>query len=128
MRNRIHSVDDTGGGIKISKANSSGQRRGGHAHKNHGSNRGLTQAGKEVQLMAKDGTNRGGRRVRAGDKPTPLADKITAGKTAKVLETPDLKPAAPLVGTVLPSAPVLTGADMPDAMSSAHDQIRNHPR
>ena len=78
--------------------------------------------------MAKDGTNRGGRRVRAGDKPTPLADKITAGKTAKVLETPDLRPAAPLVGTVLPSAPVLTGADMPDAMSSAHDQIRNHPR
>ena len=42
--------------------------------------------------MAKDGTNRGGRRVRAGDKPTPLADKITAGKAAKVLESPALKP------------------------------------
>ena len=27
--------------------------------------------------MAKDGTNRGGRRVRAGDKPTPLADKMS---------------------------------------------------
>ena len=40
--------------------------------------------------MAKDGTNRGGRRVRAGDKPQPLADKITAGKAAKILEAPEL--------------------------------------
>ena len=29
--------------------------------------------------MTKDGTNRGGRHVREGDKPTPLADKITTG-------------------------------------------------
>ncbi len=36
--------------------------------------------------MAKDGTNRGGRRVRAGDKPFPLADKIAAGKSASVLD------------------------------------------
>ena len=36
--------------------------------------------------MAKDGTNRGGRRVRAGDKPDALADKITQGKTAKRIE------------------------------------------
>ena len=64
--------------------------------------------------MAKDGTNRGGRRVRAGDKPTPLADKITAGKAAKVLEAPDIKPATVLAGTLLPSAPVLTGTDMPE--------------
>jgi hypothetical protein len=42
--------------------------------------------------MAKDGTYRGGRRIRAGDKPEPLADKITKGKTAKVLEVPDLHP------------------------------------
>ena len=40
--------------------------------------------------MAKDGTLRGGRRVRAGDKPEPLSDKITKGKAAKVLEVPDL--------------------------------------
>lgn len=26
--------------------------------------------------MAKDGTNRGGRRVRAGDKPMPIAEKF----------------------------------------------------
>ena len=37
-----------------------------------------------------DGTLRGGRRVRAGDKPEPLSDKITKGKAAKVLEVPDL--------------------------------------
>jgi hypothetical protein len=41
--------------------------------------------------MAKDGTYRGGRRIRAGDKPEPLADKITKGKSAKVLELPDLE-------------------------------------
>ena len=64
--------------------------------------------------MAKDGTNRGGRRVRAGDKPTPLADKITAGKAAKVLEAPALKPATVLSGTLLPSPAVLTGTDMPE--------------
>ena len=33
--------------------------------------------------MAKDGTNRGGRRVRAGDKPKPLAEKIAAGEDAR---------------------------------------------
>ncbi|OQA06114.1 MAG: hypothetical protein BWY65_02267 [Firmicutes bacterium ADurb.Bin373] len=42
--------------------------------------------------MAKDGTNRGGRRIRAGDKPHPLVDKIAAGKAAKILEVPDLHP------------------------------------
>ena len=36
--------------------------------------------------MAKDGTNRGGRRVRAGTKPDALADKITSGREAKVFE------------------------------------------
>lgn len=29
--------------------------------------------------LAKDGTYRGGRRVRAGDKPKPVAEKIQAG-------------------------------------------------
>ena len=60
--------------------------------------------------MAKDGTNRGGRRVRAGDKPDALADKIARGKAAQVMELPitDLDGADDL-------GPVsdLTGADMP---------------
>lgn len=42
--------------------------------------------------MAKDGTYRGGRRPRAGERPTPLADKIAKGKSAQVLEVPDSVP------------------------------------
>ena len=38
--------------------------------------------------MAKDGTNRGGRRVRAGYKPDALADKIAGGREATVMEFP----------------------------------------
>ena len=38
--------------------------------------------------MAKDGTNRGGRRVRAGSKPDALADKIQKGSPAKHMELP----------------------------------------
>ena len=39
--------------------------------------------------MAKDGTYRGGRRVRAGDKPDPLVDKILSGVVARILNTDD---------------------------------------
>ena len=35
--------------------------------------------------LAKDGTYRGGRRVRAGDKPKPVAEKIQAGEMVKIL-------------------------------------------
>ena len=37
--------------------------------------------------MAKDGTYRGGHRVRAGDKPDPLVDKILSGVVARILNT-----------------------------------------
>ena len=63
--------------------------------------------------MAKDGTNRGGRRVRAGDKPQPLADKIMAGKTAKVLEVRELHPESMLEADDLDDAADLYGEDMP---------------
>ena len=39
--------------------------------------------GKKEGNMAKDGTNRGGRRTRAGSKPNALVDKIAAGKCAR---------------------------------------------
>ncbi|MDR1364067.1 MAG: P27 family phage terminase small subunit [Oscillospiraceae bacterium] len=39
--------------------------------------------------MAKDGTYRGGRRVRSGEKPSSLADKITNGNPAQILDFPD---------------------------------------
>lgn len=63
--------------------------------------------------MAKDGTNRGGRRVRAGDKPQALADKIAKGKAAKVLEIPDLEPEPLLDIDDLEDAADLHGEDIP---------------
>ena len=36
--------------------------------------------------MAKDGTNRGGRRVRAGNKPMPIAEKLQKGQAVRLME------------------------------------------
>ena len=63
--------------------------------------------------MAKDGTNRGGRRIRAGDKPHPLADKITKSRAAKILEVPDLPPDSLLEATDLDGGADLFGEDIP---------------
>jgi len=63
--------------------------------------------------VAKDGTNRGGRRVRSGDKPMPLSDKISRGKSAKILETTDFKPESILEAEDLDAGPDLPGEDMP---------------
>lgn len=63
--------------------------------------------------MAKDGTNRGGRRVRAGDKPQPLAEKITAGRAARILEPADLRPEPMTETPDLDGAADLNGEDMP---------------
>lgn len=41
--------------------------------------------------MSKDGTYRGGRRVRAGNKPDSLADKIASGRSARIFEPVDLE-------------------------------------
>ena len=59
--------------------------------------------------MAKDGTNRGGRRVRAGDKPDALVDKIAAGRKAQIIEPPITE----LDGDGLEGT-ALSGADMPN--------------
>ncbi|GEM_PF-3908438 len=67
--------------------------------------------------MAKDGTNRGGRRVRAGDKPLPLADKISAGKAAKVLAAPDLHPESMLL-----TAPQPLGLSRPPVLHGKYNQ------
>lgn len=63
--------------------------------------------------MAKDGTNRGGRRVRAGDKALPLSEKIAKGKEAQVLEVPNLQPETMLEGEALGGAATLYGEDTP---------------
>lgn len=64
------------------------------AHKSPESNPGLTYQTQEGGgLAAKDGTNCGGRRVRAGAKPDPLKDKLEVGKPAsRLLEPADLDP------------------------------------
>lgn len=64
--------------------------------------------------MAKDGTNRGGRRVRAGAKPDPLKDKLEAGKPAsRLLEPADLDPFG-LDGGDVGDGVVLEGETMPE--------------
>ena len=71
--------------------------------------------------MAKDGTRRGGRRVRAGDKPKALSDKIVEGKDADIMEfhAPELDAAD------LDDAADLTGADMPSPSAYLSAQQKN---
>lgn len=65
--------------------------------------------------MAKDGTNRGGRRVRAGDKPLSAVEKIQSGKALKVMmnELPTFAPDDDLDGIDVPDGAILEGLDMP---------------
>ena len=55
--------------------------------------------------MAKDGTNRGGRRVRAGDKPLSAVEKIQKGQSVKIMDN-DLPTLTP---------PELDSVDLPPA-------------
>ena len=64
--------------------------------------------------MAKDGTNRGGRQVRAGDKPAPAAEKIQKGQQVQILKNdiPTLSPTE-LEAVDLPEGAVMEGMNMP---------------
>ena len=64
--------------------------------------------------MARDGTNRGGRRVRAGDKPASAAEKLQKGQQVQILQkdTPTLSPTE-LEAVDLPEGAVRNRADMP---------------
>ena len=80
--------------------------------------------------MAKDGTNRGGRRVRAGSKPDPLADKIRKGQAAKIIGPPvtelkagELEPGADLEGTDMPDPDVYLSAQQRDGRPLGADEI-----
>lgn len=48
----------------------------------------MTRTTKDGEKMAKDGTNRGGRRPRAGRKRDALADKVAEGKFAETIQFP----------------------------------------
>ena len=63
--------------------------------------------------MAKDGTNRGGHRVRAGAKPDPLNEKLTAGRPATRLEDPLNEP-FDFEGSDIGDGALLAGETMPD--------------
>ncbi|MGV9183992.1 P27 family phage terminase small subunit [Arcanobacterium canis] len=63
--------------------------------------------------MAKDGTNRGGRRVRAGAKPDALNEKLAAGRTATRLEDP-LETPFDFEGSDIGDGAVLAGETMPE--------------
>ena len=64
--------------------------------------------------MAKDGTNRGGRRVRAGVKPDPLNEKLAAGRPATRLAAPPEFDVFDLDGTDIGDGAVLAGEPMPE--------------
>ena len=63
--------------------------------------------------MAKDGTNRGGRRVRAGAKPDPLNEKLTAGRPTRRLEDPLNEP-FDFEGSDIGDGALLAGEIMPE--------------
>ena len=64
--------------------------------------------------MAKDGTNRGGRRVRAGDKPMSVAEKLQKGQAVRLMENDiPVLTSAELEAVDLPEGAVVEGADMP---------------
>ena len=64
-------------------------------------------------FMSKDGTNRGGRRVRAGAKPDPLNEKLAAGRPATRLEEPLNEP-FDFEGGDIGAGAVLAGETMPE--------------
>ena len=64
--------------------------------------------------MAKDGTNRGGRRIRAGVKPTPAAEKIQKGESVNILDNDIMTLTDDELEAVnLPEGATLDGVDMP---------------
>lgn len=79
--------------------------------------------------MAKDGTNRGGARIGAGRKPKSLTDKISEGKSAKVLTAP-----AELEGVDVPpvrefmKAPQKKGGDLmaEDIFTKTYQWLKEH--
>lgn len=64
--------------------------------------------------MAKDGTNRGGRRVRAGAKPDALNEKLAAGRATTRLTVSNEPDVFDLAGNDIGEGAVLAGEVMPE--------------
>ena len=62
--------------------------------------------------IARDGTNRGGRRPRTGPKPQSAVEKIQKGKEVKVMDIPNLE-VHDLDAVDLPEGVILYGEDIP---------------
>ena len=75
--------------------------------------------------MAKDGTNRGGRRVRAGAKPDALGDKLAKGSPATRLHDP-LEDAYDFTGSDVGDGAVLAGEVMPEPSDYLSEVQRVH--
>ncbi len=73
--------------------------------------------------MAKDGTLRGGRRIRAGTKPLPLADKVASGNKALVLEATEFDNLADLQGEDMPKPNQYLNARQKDGKPLGADKI-----
>lgn len=71
--------------------------------------------------MAKDGTFRGGRRVRSGEKPMALVDKIASGREAEIIEPPVTE----IEGDVLDAPDNLHGETMPHPSDYLSARQRN---
>ncbi len=85
--------------------------------------------------MARDGTNRGGRRVRAGDKPMPAAEKLQHGMEVRVmnndlptfeaeeLEAVDLPEGAAMEGSAMPKPSEYLSARQKNGIPLGADEI-----
>ncbi len=72
--------------------------------------------------MAKDGTNRGGRRVKAGSKPYDLTDKISHGMDASVLDITEIE-SVDLEGSDMPKPSEYLSATQRDGVPLGADEI-----
>lgn len=85
--------------------------------------------------MARDGTNRGGRRPRSGEKPQAVSEKIQKGKQVRVmtndiptltpeeLEAVDLPEGATMLGNTMPKPSEYLSAKQKNGMPLGADEI-----
>ena len=85
--------------------------------------------------MARDGTNRGGRRPRSGEKPQAVSEKIQKGKQVKVmtndiptltpeeLDAVDLPEGATMLGNTMPKPSEYLSAKQKNGMPLGADEI-----